>query len=89
VTPPSPPRPDGQNGPARLPARDDPRERSLPTTLTVPEVARLLRCNRKTIYAAIRRNELPGARRIGGVIRISSAALHRWLGAADADDDPT
>jgi excisionase family DNA binding protein len=42
-----------------------------PPVLTVEELAAMLRIERKTAYAAIRRGEIPGTRRIGGVIRIS------------------
>ena len=47
--------------------------------LTVEELAALLRIERKTAYAAIRRGEIPGARRIGGVIRISRERVLAWL----------
>ena|ERR1017187_4277807 len=42
----------------------------LPEVLTVDEVAALLRVNRKTVYGAIKRAEIPGVRRIGGTIRV-------------------
>jgi excisionase family DNA binding protein len=47
--------------------------------LTVPEAAKLLRLNRKTVYEAIQRGEFPGARHIGGAIRISKSAVLEWL----------
>jgi excisionase family DNA binding protein len=47
--------------------------------LTVEELAAMLRIERKTAYAAIRRGEIPGARRIGGVIRISRERVLAWL----------
>ncbi|MCC7537483.1 MAG: helix-turn-helix domain-containing protein [Deltaproteobacteria bacterium] len=47
--------------------------------LTVDEVAALLRLERKTVYAALRRGEIPGARRIGRAIRLSRSAVLRWL----------
>ncbi len=47
--------------------------------LTVDELASLLRLDRKTIYSAIGRGEIPGARRIGTSIRISRARVMRWL----------
>lgn len=50
-----------------------------PTVLTVDELAALLRIERKTAYSAIARGDIPGARRIGGVIRISRAAVLEWL----------
>jgi excisionase family DNA binding protein len=50
-----------------------------PPVLTVEELAAMLRIERKTAYAAIRRGEIPGARRIGGVIRISRERVLAWL----------
>lgn len=47
--------------------------------LTVEEAASLLRLNRKTVYEAIDRGELPGARRIGRKIRVCRATLLQWL----------
>lgn len=46
--------------------------------LTVDEAARLLRVNRKTLYASIRAGEVPAAR-VGGAIRLSRTALLRYL----------
>ncbi|MGH7283565.1 MAG: helix-turn-helix domain-containing protein [Polyangiaceae bacterium] len=51
----------------------------LPEVLTVNEVARLLRVNRKTVYRAIERGEFPCARRIGNTIRVARDAMLRWL----------
>jgi excisionase family DNA binding protein len=48
---------------------------TLPAVLTVPEVAQLLHVERKTIYDAIRRNQLPGVIRLGRAIRIHTATL--------------
>jgi excisionase family DNA binding protein len=48
--------------------------------LTVDELAELLRCNRKTVYAAIARGEIPGVRRLGGAIRIHRDTVLTWLG---------
>ncbi len=53
--------------------------RELPAVLTVDEVALLLRVERKTVYEAIARGELPGVRRIGRLIRVSRAAVLEWL----------
>lgn len=50
-----------------------------PLTLTVDELANLLRMDRKTVYAAIQRGEIPGVRRIGRALRISRDAVLRWL----------
>ena len=51
----------------------------LSPVLTVDELAALLRINRKTAYTAIERGEVPGVRRIGGVIRVSREAVLEWL----------
>lgn len=63
---------DAETGPSALPPPDR-------AVLTVDELATLLRIERKTAYAAIARGEIPGARRIGGVIRISRDAVLAWL----------
>ena len=47
--------------------------------LTVAEVATLLRVERKTVYALVSSGELPGARRLGRVIRFHRGAVLRWL----------
>ena len=52
----------------------------LPLVLTVEEVARLLRVNRKTVYQAATRGEIPGVRRIGNrTLRFYGPALAHWL----------
>ncbi len=51
----------------------------LPEVLTVDEVAALLRVNRKTVYAAVKRGEIPGVRRVGGTIRVLRNAVVNWL----------
>ena len=50
-----------------------------PELLTVDELAEFLRVERKTLYDAIARGELPGVRRIGRVIRISRSTVLAWL----------
>jgi excisionase family DNA binding protein len=50
-----------------------------PMVLTVDELAALLRVNRKTVYDALARGEIPGARRIGGRYRILRDAVVEWL----------
>jgi len=50
--------------------------------LTVDELAALLRVERKTIYAAITRGDIPGVRRVGRSIRISRDAVLDWLRTA-------
>jgi len=47
--------------------------------LTVDEVAQLLRVDRKTVYGAASRGEIPGCRRLGTVIRFSRDAVLNWL----------
>lgn len=47
--------------------------------LTVDEVAALLRVNRKTVYEAIAARELPGARKLRGVVRVHRETLVRWF----------
>jgi excisionase family DNA binding protein len=51
----------------------------LPEVLTADEVARLLRVNRKTVYAAFKRGEIEGGRRLGGRIRFSRDRVLEWL----------
>jgi len=41
----------------------------------VDELATLLRVNRKTVYDALSRGEIPGARRVGGCYRIHRDAV--------------
>ena len=57
-----------------------PTEPEVRVVLTVDELAALLRCNRKTVYAAINRGEIPGVRRLGGAIRIHRDTVLTWLG---------
>lgn len=53
--------------------------RSIPEVLTVEEVARLLRVNKNTVYEAAALGEIPGARRIGRIIKFYGPALTKWL----------
>jgi excisionase family DNA binding protein len=55
---------------------------SPPTVLTVDELAALLRVNRKTVYDALARGEIPGARRIGATYRILRDAVIDWLASS-------
>jgi excisionase family DNA binding protein len=50
-----------------------------PEFLTADELAALLRVNRKTVYDALTRNQIPGARRIRTAYRISRDAVLRWF----------
>ncbi len=58
---------------------DEQHDAEVEEVMTVNEAADFLRVNRKTIYDAIGRGELPGARRVGRKIRLSRAALVAWL----------
>ena len=53
-----------------------------PPVLTVDELAALLRVNRKTVYAALSRGSIPGAKRIGATYRIHRDALLEWLASS-------
>lgn len=53
----------------------------LPLFITVEEAAELLRLDRKTVYAMIKRGELPGARRFGRTYRIHLPTLLKWFAA--------
>jgi excisionase family DNA binding protein len=49
------------------------------SVLNVDELATLLRLNRKTVYDALSRGQIPGAIRIGGRYRILRNAVLHWL----------
>lgn len=61
------------------PRPEEHHEEETPEVLTADEVAKLLRVNRKTVYAAFRQGEIPGGRRVGGTIRFSRARVLMWL----------
>ena len=67
--------------PERERQRQEDEEREDREVLTVDEVAELLRVNRKTVYAAIKLGEIPGARRIGGAIRLHRTTVLTWSAA--------
>jgi excisionase family DNA binding protein len=50
-----------------------------PSVMNVEELAALLRVNRKTVYEALSRGEIPGARRLGATYRILRGAVLDWL----------
>lgn len=61
----------------RLP---DPKSRKAEDSfITVDEAAELMRLNRKTVYQSVNDGELPGARRVGGAVRIHRATLLEWF----------
>ena len=51
----------------------------LPAILTADEVADLMRVNRKTVYEAVKRGEIPGVVKVGRSLRFSRDELLRWL----------
>jgi excisionase family DNA binding protein len=79
--------PDGPHAPKPDALSPDPpreslssdREDAAPAVLTVDELAALLRVDRKTIYALVRRGELPGVRRLGRTVRIHRGTVLAWL----------
>jgi excisionase family DNA binding protein len=50
-----------------------------PEMVTVDELAEQMRVDRKTLYAAIRRRELPGVVRLGRVVRIHAPTFMNWI----------
>ncbi len=52
--------------------------------MTVDECAKYLRVNRKTIYDAVKRGELPGAQSIRGTIRIHRETVLAWFATGEA-----
>ena len=54
-------------------------KRELPEVLTVKELASYLRLNIKTVYEAINKGEIPGAKKIGGRIVIHRLTLEAWF----------
>lgn len=53
--------------------------RRLPPVLKAAEVASLLRINRKTLYEAVGRDEIPGVFRVGRCLRFRRDAVLKWL----------
>jgi len=51
----------------------------LPPIVKVGELADALRVDRKSIYEAIKRGEIPGVRRVGRTIRICRDTVLDWL----------
>ncbi len=67
---------------ARGNRREEGKTEPEPAVLNVEELAALLRVNRKTVYEALARAEIPGARRIGGTYRILRGAVIDWLASS-------
>ncbi len=74
----------GGPGPFNAHAHGDERSRAPleEEFLTVDELAELLRLNRKTVYEAIDRGEIPGVRRIGESYRIHRATVLKWFASS-------
>jgi excisionase family DNA binding protein len=58
---------------------------NVPEFLTVEEAAELLRVNRKTLYEAIRLEQVPGVLRVGKALRIRRTALLEWTAGKGRD----
>ena len=52
---------------------------TFPEFLSVEELSTLLRVNHKTLRDAMARGQIPGVRRIGGVIRIHRRTVVNWF----------
>ncbi len=70
-------------------AGEQPSPEALPAVLTVDELAAFLRLNRKTVYAAIAQRAIPGARRIGGIIRVDRDVVLKWLAGEGRVSSPS
>ena len=53
-----------------------------PEILTAAEVAELLRVNRKTLYEAVQRDQIPGVVRVGRILRFHRDAVLAWIRAS-------
>lgn len=51
--------------------------------ISVTEAAAYLRVNRKTVYAAVRRGEFPGAQKVLGAIRIHRPTVLAWFATGE------
>ena len=61
---------------------------SLPTFLTVEEVAEILRLKRSTAYEYIRQGAIPSIR-LGHYIRIPKARIIEWAGLGQVNETGT
>ncbi len=63
-------------------AKRPPSRSELPDFLEAEEVAALLRIDRKTVYEAAKRDEIPGVVRLGRVLRFRRDAVLAWMAQA-------
>ena len=70
--------PDPKTSPARVATPAYPK--TLPPILKAAEVASLLRIDRKTLYEAVQRDEIPGAFRVGRCLRFHRDAVLIFAG---------
>lgn len=62
-----------------------PQPTNLPTLLTVPELASVLRLTDKAIYRRAQRGEIPGVVRLGGrTLRFRREEILRWIDEGSA-----
>ena len=59
-----------------------------PTGMAVSEAASEYGVSEATLYAAVHRGELPGARRIGKRIIIQRQIFEEWMRSGHGDPDP-
>ena len=59
---------------------------TLPTFLTIPECAELLRLSKRSVYGMARNGELPGAVKVGGKWRVERTTLMASLRARASRD---
>lgn len=57
----------------------------LPDVLTPEDVARVLRCSRKTVYDYCRKGIIPH-RKLGSFVRISRREFLAWLNGASGEE---
>ena len=69
--------PDPKTSPAKVATPAHPKP--LPPILKAAEVASLLRVDRKTLYEAVQRDEIPGVIRVGRCLRFHRDAVLSWL----------
>lgn len=79
--------PDPKTSPAKVATSAHPQ--TLPPILKAAEVALLLRVNRKTLYEAVARDEIPGVFRVGRLLRFRRDDVLKWLSPNSASSPNT